>query len=53
VILAAFQARGILAAPVVELPGEPPLGGYRRPPLDAWRANTPAWLAQGALRDLQ
>jgi glutaredoxin-like protein NrdH len=39
---AAFQARGILAAPVVELPGEPPFGGYRRPLLDAWRVKTSA-----------
>ena len=35
---AAFQARGILAAPVVELPGEEPFGGFRVPLLDAWRA---------------
>lgn len=35
---AAFQARGILAAPVVELPGEEPFGGFRAPLLDAYRA---------------
>lgn len=34
---AAFQAAGILAAPVVELPGEEPFGGFRASLLDAWR----------------
>lgn len=35
---AAFQAAGILAAPVVELPGEEPFGGFRASLLDAYRA---------------
>lgn len=34
---ARFQAAGILAAPVVELPGEAPFGGYAVSRLDAWR----------------
>lgn len=36
---ARFQAAGVLAAPVVELPGHAPFGGFRAPLLDAYRAS--------------
>jgi glutaredoxin-like protein NrdH len=47
---AAFQARGILAAPVVELPGEPPAAGRLA---GEERTEVGVGLAQGALRGLQ
>jgi glutaredoxin-like protein NrdH len=35
---ARFRALGILESPVVELPGEPPHGGFRAPLLEAYAA---------------